>query len=71
LFAGGGMKRGHVHGRTDRHAGDVASDPVSPKDILSTMYHLLGVDGEQMLQDKLGRPLPLVAEGRVVRELLA
>lgn len=71
LFAGGGMKRGHVHGRTDRHAGDVAADPVSPKDILSTMYHLLGVDGEQMLQDKLGRPLPLVAEGRVVRPLLA
>jgi len=60
-----------VHGRTDRHASDVAADPVSPKDILSTIYHLLGVDTEQMLRDKLGRPLPLVADGRVVREILA
>ncbi len=71
LFAGGGFKRGHVYGRTDRHASDVAADPVSPKDILTTMYHLLGVDTEQMLRDKLGRPLPLVADGRVVREILA
>ncbi|HVA46887.1 MAG TPA: DUF1501 domain-containing protein [Pirellulales bacterium] len=71
LFAGGGIKRGAVVGRTDKHGGDVVDRPVSPKDILATIYHLLGVDAGTMLHDRLGRPLPLVAEGHVVREMLA
>jgi hypothetical protein len=71
LFAGGGIRRGSLIGRTDKQAGDVVERPVSPKDILATLYHLLGVDPATMLEDRLGRPLPLVAEGRVVPELLA
>ena len=70
LFAGGGIKRGAVIGRTDKHGGDVVDRPVSPKDILATIYHLLGIDPATMLQDRLGRPLPLVAEGHVVREMV-
>ena len=70
LFAGGGIRHGAVVGRTDKHAGDVVERPVSPKDILATIYHLLGVDPATLLHDPLGRPLPLVAEGEVVRELL-
>ncbi|HQU46010.1 MAG TPA: DUF1501 domain-containing protein [Pirellulales bacterium] len=70
LFAGGGIKRGAVVGRTDKHGGDVVDRPVSPKDILATIYHLLGVDAGTMLHDRLGRPLPLVAEGHVVREIV-
>ncbi|HET6881345.1 MAG TPA: DUF1501 domain-containing protein [Pirellulales bacterium] len=71
LFAGGGIRRGGVIGRTDKHGGDVVDGPISPKDILATIYHLLGVDPETLLHDRLGRPLPLVAEGYVVKELLA
>ena len=71
LFAGGGIKRGAVVGRTDKHGGDVVDRPVSPKDVLATIYHLLGVDPDTMLHDRLGRPLPLVAEGHVVDEMLA
>lgn len=70
LFAGGGIKRGAVVGRTDKHGGDVVDRPVSPKDILATLYHLLGVDSSTMLEDRLGRPLPLVAEGHVVSEMI-
>ena len=40
------------------------------KDVLATIYHLLGVDPHRLIPDRLGRPLPLVAEGSVVRELL-
>jgi hypothetical protein len=71
LFAGGGIRRGSLIGRTDKHAGDVVERPISPKDILATIYHLLGIDPATMLADRLGRPLPLVAEGHVVPELLA
>ena len=70
LLAGGGIAPGKVIGRSDKQGAFVDDEPISPKDILCTMYHLLGVEAHQMLPDKLGRPLPLVAEGTVVRTLL-
>jgi hypothetical protein len=71
LFAGGGVARGRVVGRSDRHAGSVLERPVSPKDILATLYHLMGIDPHTTLVDRGGRPLPLVADGAVVPEMLA
>ncbi|MFM7163536.1 MAG: DUF1501 domain-containing protein, partial [Planctomycetaceae bacterium] len=43
VYAGGGLAPGVVVGRTDRHGGDVEATPVSPKDILATALHLLGI----------------------------
>jgi hypothetical protein len=71
LFAGGGIARGKVVGKTDKHGGTVTDRPVSPKDLLATVYHLLGYDLETMLRDKTSRPQPLVPGGNVVREMLA
>jgi hypothetical protein len=71
VLAGGGVARGKVVGRTDRIAGTVAERPLSPKDILATTYHLLGIDPETTLADRSGRPLPLVGAGSVIRDLLA
>jgi hypothetical protein len=71
LFAGGGIARGRVVGATDRHGGTVRERPVSPKDILATAYHLLGIDPHTLLTDRTGRPLPLVQDAAVVREMLA
>src|SRR6266568_3892450 len=51
IFAGGGFARGKVVGKTDRIAGDVVETPVSPKDILATVYHLLGIDPATTLHD--------------------
>ena len=70
LFAGGGVARGRVVGRTDRHGATVTERPVSPKDILATAYHLLGIDPHTLLTDRTGRPHPLVQDGNVVREML-
>ena len=71
LFAGGGVARGNVVGRSDKIAGTVADRPISPKDVLATIYHLLGIDPETLLPDRTGRPMPLVADGGVVPEMLA
>ena len=38
--------------------------PGSPKDILATIYHLLGIDPATILTDQQGRPMPLVPEAR-------
>ncbi len=72
IFAGGGIAKGRVVGATDKIAGDVTSVPISPKDVLATMYHLLGIEPHQFLPDKSGRPIPLVPDdARVVTELFA
>jgi hypothetical protein len=70
LFAGGGFAAGRVVGQTDRIAGDVVATPVSPKDVLATTYHLLGIDPATILHDRLGRPLPIAGDGKVRPELL-
>lgn len=70
VLAGGGIARGRVIGATDRHAADVADNPISPKDILATAYHLLGIAPHTTLPDRTNRPIPLVPhESRVVSEL--
>jgi hypothetical protein len=69
LMAGGGTARGKIVGASDKQAGDVADRPMSPKDLLATMYHLLGIDPHTMIQDRQGRPLPLV-EGQVLPEVM-
>ena len=71
LLAGGGVARGKVVGRTDKIAGAVLDTPVSPKDILATMYHLLGIDPATIISDRLGRPIPIAGEGKVRHEMLA
>ncbi len=70
LIAGAGIKRGHIVGASDKHGSDVADRPISPKDLLATMYHLLGIDPRMTINDRSGRPLPLV-DGRVIVEALA
>lgn len=69
-LAGGGTPRGKVVGRSDSQGGDVADTPVSPKDILATALHLLGIDAETTVPDRLGRRVRIAGEGRVRAELL-
>lgn len=70
LMAGGGTAPGRIVGKTDRIAGDVIDTPVSPKDILAIIYHLLGIDPYTIFHDRLGRPLPICGDGIVRPELL-
>lgn len=70
LIAGAGVKRGCIVGASDKHGGDVADRPMSPKDLQATMYHLLGIDHGMIVRDHLSRPLPLV-DGEVIHEALA
>lgn len=71
MLAGGGIARGRVVGRSDKIGGAVVERPMSPKDILATVYHLLGIDPQTTLTGPLGRPLPLLTSGQVPRDILA
>ena len=70
VLAGGGTARGKVVGATDRIGGDVRDTPVSPKDVLATAYHLLGIDPRTHVPDLQGRPMPIAGSGRPRPELL-
>lgn len=69
LLAGGGLKAGAVYGASDKIAAYPAADPVSPQDVLATLFHRLGVDLETHLYDPLNRPHRLV-EGTPIQAIM-
>ncbi|MHB1424123.1 MAG: DUF1501 domain-containing protein [Gemmataceae bacterium] len=70
LLSGGGVKRGHVHGASDKIGAYPVNDPVRPDDLAATMFHLLGIDPKTAIRDALNRPLPISA-GEVIHGVLA
>ncbi|WP_165065187.1 DUF1501 domain-containing protein [Paludisphaera rhizosphaerae] len=71
VLAGGGIARGNVVGKSDKIGGDVVDRRVSPKDVLATIYHLMGIDPATTLHDRLNRPMSLVPDAEVISEILA
>jgi hypothetical protein len=59
LFAGAGVQPGQVIGRSDETGAYPATRAYSPDDVAATVYHLLGIDAEAMVHDRLGRPVRL------------
>jgi Protein of unknown function (DUF1501) len=71
-LAGGGIRKGHVHGETCDHGYNIVRDPVSVHDLHATLLHQLGFDHERLSFRHQGRDFRLTdVYGRVVRELLA
>lgn len=70
LYAGGGLKMGQVIGSTNDKAELPTSQPVSPGCVLSTMYHVLGIDYRHVFYDDAQRPLPVLAEGKPIEGLI-
>ena len=71
LLAGGGVQAGCVLGASDRMGAQPIDSPVTPGDVIASMYHLLGVDSRYKLYDALNRPHEIVPKGRVLTEILA
>ena len=71
MRAGGGTKKGHVLGATDKQAGWPTDYPVTAGDLMATIYERLGVDPETMVPDQTGRPTHISHGGRPVRGVLA
>jgi hypothetical protein len=71
LMAGGGAKKGLILGRTDARGADVTDDPIGPDDLAATIYNQLGIDPFKQLMTPGDRPIDLVRNGRIVREVLA
>ncbi len=70
LYAGGGLKMGQAVGTTNASAEYPTSKPATPGCVLSTMYHVLGIDYRHVFYDDGQRPLPVLNEGEPVQELV-
>ncbi|MCH8924074.1 MAG: DUF1501 domain-containing protein [Planctomycetes bacterium] len=71
MLVGGGFRGGFVYGASDKIGAFPSRDALVPGDVISTIYHALGIDPNYELRDQLDRPHRLVPAGKVVPELLA
>ncbi|MBL8795302.1 MAG: DUF1501 domain-containing protein [Planctomycetia bacterium] len=71
LLTGGGAKAGAVYGASDKIGAYPLDLPVSPGDVVATIYHLLGIDPDLTVQDRTGRPIPIAHGGAAIRGVLA
>ncbi|MEQ9407325.1 MAG: DUF1501 domain-containing protein [Fuerstiella sp.] len=60
IIAGAGVKRGNVHGRSDKTASAPLENPVHPQELLASIYHSFGIDPETMVYNHLNQPRELV-----------
>jgi hypothetical protein len=70
VMAGGGIKKGSVHGATDPTGSEPEDDPLTVPDYAATIYHLLGVDWDKTLMAG-ARPVKIVKDGEIAKGLLA
>ncbi len=70
IVAGAGIKRGYVHGKSDKTASAPAENPVHPAELLATIYHSFGIDPETIVHNHLNQPRELV-KAKAVTQLFA
>jgi len=71
VLAGGGIKKGFVYGTSDATATEPENDPLGVEDLAMTVYQQLGINGEKKLMAPGNRPIDIVREGKVRKELIA
>ena len=70
LLAGGGLKMGQAVGRSSARGELPVTRPLGARDLLATLYHVLGIDPSLPFTGSSGRPLPILAGGRPIAELV-
>lgn len=71
-LAGGGIKGGIIHGKTDEIGAQVAENPVHVHDFHATILHCLGLNHEKLTFRHAGRDFRLTdVSGNVVKAILA
>jgi len=71
VLAGGGIKKGFVYGTSDATATEPEDDPLTVEDMAMTVYRQIGIEGEKKLMAPGNRPIDIVREGKVRKELIA
>ena len=71
LVSGGGMRTGQIVGSTNSRGEHPKDRPLTPNDLWATMFRHLGIDhAHTSFLDHTGRPMYLLDDRRVIRELV-
>jgi uncharacterized protein (DUF1501 family) len=62
-LAGGGLKMGQTVGESTAKVEIPKTTPITPKDLMATVFHVLGIDQRLQIVDPAGRPTYLLPEG--------
>lgn len=71
LLAGGAVRGGQVVGESDEKAAQPRHEGFSPDDVAATFYHNLGIDHTKEYHTETGRPIMIVRNGEVIRQVFA
>lgn len=69
-LAGGGLKMGRVVGESTAKAETPKSTPITPQDLMATVFHVLGIPQDLHFKDPSGRPSPMLTGGQPIAELV-
>ena len=70
IMAGGNLRTGQIVGSTNPKGEHPVDRPLTPEDLWATVYHHLGIDYTDSFPDHRGRPMPILAGGEPIAELL-
>lgn len=71
MLAGGGITKGHIFGSTDATASEPDLHPVTVEDVMTTVYHQLGIVADKELMAPGNRPIEIIDGGNLIRDIIA
>jgi len=69
-LAGGGLKMGQVVGESTAKAEVPKSTPITPQNLMATVFHVLGIPMDLQYKDPTGRPVPMLDSANPIAELV-
>lgn len=70
MLAGGGVKKGQIYGASDALGGEPEENKVDAADLMTTVYHQLGITADKEIMAPGARPVEIVDGGQVIDGLL-
>ena len=68
-LSGGGLKMGQVVGESDSKVTRPQGRPITPQDLMATVFEVLGIDLATQFTNQAGRPVYMVEGGKPIAEL--
>ncbi len=69
-LAGGGLQMGQTVGESDAKVYRPQSDPITPQDLMATVFHVLGIDHRIQFINQGGRPVYMIEDGEPIKGLI-
>ncbi len=69
LMAGGGVRGGQVIGESDDSASAPRHEGFKPEDVAASFFHSLGIDHRKEYHTSVGRPVAIVRDGTIIKQL--